>query len=618
MAGHGSDPGSAAGPPPASPPSLDKLDGSVSVAAAAAGPPPASPQPELTEEAALAAARSSEKVRRWVARYPPPPELTEEATFDRALRSWRVRIWAGEEQVALVRVSDQTGLVTEARTGPQVVWTMAHGGDAFGGTINDPAIWFGLAALFLIGLARFRRPLCIHNLDLVVLLSFSASLWFFNRGEIFTSVPLAYPPLVYLLGRMLWIGLRHGRGSPAYSVLWPTPVLIVAALFVIGFRVGLSLEQSNVIDVGYAGAIGAQRIASEGQSPYGHFPVGSGEGCGEPDSGGVARDRIQANGRCESPNERGDTYGPVNYLAYVPAYAVFGWDGAWDDLPAARASSLIFDLATMAGLALLGWHFGRARLAAILVFAWAAFPFTQYVLSTNANDALVPALLVLGFWAATSAPARGFFLGLASWTKFAPLLLTPLWLSYPGRVGRPRPAALFLVGFALATALGFWVLLLEPDPARAGRVFWDRTFGWQLGRESPFSLWGWGRYGYADLGWLQAVLRGLLLAGALLLAVLPRRMSPLQLAGLSAALLIGFQLTLSHWFYLYIPWFFPFVLFVVFWRGSGSSLHPPWRASPGPARPDQPGLPAAAAPGTPAPRHLPERDVSRSPRERAP
>jgi hypothetical protein len=29
------------------------------------------------------------------------------------------------------------------------------------------------------------------------------------------------------------------------------------------------------------------------------------------------------------------------------------------------------------------------------------------------------------------------------------------------------------------------------------------------------------------------------------------------------AVLIGFELTLTHWFYLYIPWFFPFVAFVV-------------------------------------------------------
>ena len=42
-------------------------------------------------------------------------------------------------------------------------------------------------------------------------LSFSVSLWYFNRGNIFTSAPLAYPPLVYLLVRCLMVGRRVGR-----------------------------------------------------------------------------------------------------------------------------------------------------------------------------------------------------------------------------------------------------------------------------------------------------------------------------------------------------------------------------------------------------------------------
>ncbi|MHB8060886.1 MAG: hypothetical protein ACYDHO_08655, partial [Gaiellaceae bacterium] len=41
-------------------------------------------------------------------------------------------------------------------------------------------------------------------------------------------------------------------------------------------------------------------------------------------------------------------------------------------------------------------------------------------------------------------------------------------------------------------------------------------------------------------------------------AFYPRRRSPLQLAALSGALLIGFELVLTYWFYTYIVWFFPF------------------------------------------------------------
>jgi hypothetical protein len=38
--------------------------------------------------------------------------------------------------------------------------------------------------------------------------------------------------------------------------------------------------------------------------------------------------------------------------------------------------------------------------------------------------------------------------------------------------------------------------------------------------------------------------------------------------------LIGFELVLTHWFYLYIPWFFPFVAFAVLSsRGRVEPIH---------------------------------------------
>jgi hypothetical protein len=109
------------------------------------------------------------------------------------------------------------------------------------------------------------------------------------------------------------------------------------------------------------------------------------------------------------------------------------------------------------------------------------------------------------------------------------------------------------------------MLFLEPDPVHAARLFWDRTFGWQLSRASPFSIWDWGQYpGYPDLGAVQTLLKGILLVAALALGFVPRTRNVVQLAALSGALLIGFELLLTHWFYLYIPWFFPFVAFAFF------------------------------------------------------
>jgi hypothetical protein len=143
-------------------------------------------------------------------------------------------------------------------------------------------------------------------------------------------------------------------------------------------------------------------------------------------------------------------------------------------------------------------------------------------------------------------------------------LLVPLWASYRDWRGELRNKLTYLGGFFLGTALGFWILFLEPDPLHAARVFWDRTFGWQLSRSSPFSIWDWDQYpGYPDLHHVQTVLKVLLVLGAVAVYFVPRVKNEVQVAALSAALLIGFELVLTHWFYLYIPWFFPFVVFAL-------------------------------------------------------
>ena len=40
----------------------------------------------------------------------------------------------------------------------------------------------------------------------------------------------------------------------------------------------------------------------------------------------------------------------------------------------------------------------------------------------------------------------------------------------------------------------------------------------------------------------------------------PRRLDLLAFTALSGALIVGLELTLTHWFYLYLPWFLPFAL----------------------------------------------------------
>ncbi|HEU4598357.1 MAG TPA: hypothetical protein VFS26_01295 [Solirubrobacterales bacterium] len=516
------------------------LVGFAAMAAAAVPRAGADLQPErATRQQAIAAADQDPKVREQRRRH---PDLATTAALDEG--KWEVGYFSEGEQLALVVVSRESGEVTESWTGYQVNWKMARGyPGAFGHKLNAPYVFLPLCAVFLLGLVDWRRLRRLANLDLLVLLGFGASHFFFNRAEIGLSVPLAYPVLLYLLGRCLWIGLR-GRGEGLRPV-WPVAWLLVAALFLMGFRVGLNVADSGAIDVGYAGVVGADRIA-HGEPIYDNFP---------------------------SDVSSGDTYGPVDYLAYLPFEAIWPWSGKWDDLPAAHGAAVLFDVATFLLLILLALRIrpGPAgqRLASTLAFGWAAFPYTAYVLESNSNDSLVAALLVAALLLAARPMARGAMLAAATWAKFAPAVLAPVYLAYRSSPASPdegvrarkpraqdtlvgRPALLFVLGFAVVTVLALTWPAIDPGL----KTFYDRTLATQAGRESPFSIWGQA----PSLEFLRIALLVLLGGLSLAFAFVPRRKSLVQLAALSAALLILLQLTLQHWFYLYVVWFYPLLL----------------------------------------------------------
>ena len=87
-------------------------------------------------------------------------------------------------------------------------------------------------------------------------------------------------------------------------------------------------------------------------------------------------------------------------------------------------------------------------------------------------------------------------------------------------------------------------------------TFYDRTLAFQNDRGSPFSVWGL----YGGLGGLQNLVQLAAVALAVAVAFVPRRRDVVVVAALGAAVVIAVQLTLTHWFYLYVVWFLPLVL----------------------------------------------------------
>jgi hypothetical protein len=221
----------------------------------------------------------------------------------------------------------------------------------------------------------------------------------------------------------------------------------------------------------------------------------------------------------------------------------------------------------MLGLLWLGRRLRPSRdgtvLGVALAYGWAACPYTAFALESNSNDSLVALALVGAMLGLTleparrrlSALARGTAIGLGAAAKFAPLALAPLFAT-AGRDRRWRSGFLF----ALAAAVLIVVTTAPFVPEGGLRELYDRTFGYQAGRPSPFSIWG----QHPGLDWLQTAVKAAAVVLACAVAFVPRRKSERQVAALAAAILIALQLAMTHWFYLYVVWFLPAFLVAAF------------------------------------------------------
>ncbi len=348
----------------------------------------------------------------------------------------------------------------------------------------------------------------------------------------------AYPPLVYLLLRMLWLGGLRIRGlraraprragrvadqeSTGLSSFLTVPVLAGGLALLVIARIVLGLTDAKVADVGYASVIGAHQIAT-GHTLY-----------------------LQT-------AAHGDTYGPIAYLAYLPFELLFPWHGAWDYLPSAHAASLFFDLVTVIGLVLLGRRMRRGReglrLGLALGWAWSACPFTLLALMMHTNDGLIAMLSVLSLLAFSSPLTRGALLGLAAAAKFAPAALLGLYAG--GRRRGIKGALECGAAFAVVVVVAIGLFL----PSGGVSEFYKQTIGFQLTRTDVFSPWAL----HPSLEPLKIAIEVAVVMLCAVVAFLPRRRSLAQVAALAAAVTIAVQLPAIHWFYYYIVWFLPFV-----------------------------------------------------------
>jgi hypothetical protein len=425
--------------------------------------------------------------------------------------------------------SDPAGRPLEIQTAPDIGWPLLRGyPGVLGGRLNAPWVWLPLCLLFIAPFVDFRRLRRLLHLDLLVLLGFGVSQFFFTRGEPDVSVPLVYPFLAYVVVRAVMAGFAPRRRSGPLIPHAPTWLLTAGIVALVGLRVAFGLADSATFDISSAGVIGADRI-EHGQPLY------------------------------EDNNYHGDTYGPVNYLMYVPFELISPYKPGADISGAARPATLFFDLLTMFGLFLLGRRLragpGGTRLGAALAYAWAALPYSGLVIAANTNDALVPLFVVYALLLLRSPPLRGALAGLASMAKFAPAAVAPVLIAGHRRL-TVRNA--LIGGGVYVLVVGGLVWAFLPDGGL--REFWNTTIGFQIDRTSPLSLW----VRTPELDWLRPLFSGLAVLLALAATFFPRRRTTGQVAALCAAILAAVQIPANYWLYFYVIWFAPFLLVALF------------------------------------------------------
>ena len=408
-------------------------------------------------------------------------------------------------------------------------------------------------------------PFRMLHLDLLVLLGFGVSHIFFNRGEIWVSVPLAYPVLLYLLVRLLWVGLR-GRasaraagaaGARRVARRWRSCSSSASAS-------ALNVTDSNVIDVGYAGVIGADRIM-DGESLYGE---------------GLPR----------RTSSRATPTGRSNYLAYVPLEQALPWSGRWDDLPAAHGAAITFDLLTLLGLLVLGRRLRRGpegtRSGIALAYAWVA---TRTRCSRSSRTPTTRWCRCCSCWAlvlvALAAAARG---ARRRWPRRRS---SRRWRWRRCSRRRPRARAARRGSCSRRRSLAVIALVARavgcPTAACASSTTARSATRPRASRRSRSGA-------RTTSSWLHTAVKVGAVGLALLVAFVPRGADPVQVAALAAAVLIALSWPPTHWFYLYIVWFAARLRGVLRARADYRQAAAFARASPGRAPRAEPREPALA------------------------
>jgi len=219
--------------------------------------------------------------------------------------------------------------------------------------------------------------------------------------------------------------------------------------------------------------------------------------------------------------------------------------------------AILSQVAIVAGMIVIGWlHFENAKLGIAAAVLYLLLPYTAIM--TGRVDHVLPGALIVWAVAAYRRPlVSGGLIGLAIGTIYYPVFLLPLWCSFYWERGFRR----FVLGIAAAILLlviGLWLTSPDAD-VFTGQL--RQMFGWIFPNEVLLE-------GFWALPSNDAVFRLPVLAAFIAmiatLAIWPVPKNLGTLLSCSAAVLLGSQFWKAHNGGLFMAWYLPVLLLVVF------------------------------------------------------
>lgn len=392
--------------------------------------------------------------------------------------------------------------------------------------VNGPT-WFYLSSLLIVAVYfRFNRLWSVRNLDLLLLLSLSP-------GLLFVGAPTSESPVGYV-----WL---FAVSAAILLRLWLDPILTRRP------RLEQNLNPAGLTFLCLS-AVAFLTTKIINDEPH-------------PASVAMLQRADDLINRQDTPHREGNSVeavppseaGPTGTLVAAPVVPLVGGTGH----VAARWLAVVAHAAVLLGLVFMGrWHFCDTNMGLAMATLYLLLPCTAYDVS-RVNHVLPSAFLVWAFVFHARPVVAGCLVGLACGTLFFPAFLLPIWFAFYWKRGAFRfSAALIGVG---AILLGSLALTSADSHSFSHQIL--GSIDWSVLKfQSDGGVGFWGLYNPV----YRIPVFSSFLVMLTVLSIWPLQKNLEHLLSHSAAVIVGTQFWYPHLGGVYILWYLPLLLLIVF------------------------------------------------------